>query len=117
MNRLNLQILSNTDNQQIYTMYGGRIKVVSGTKVVNINMNAGYALLFGVDELKALFGDNYAITRLVMTTYNADTIAQAVHFYAPEIWNREVYQYFYPINHSGNMRINYKLEYVYDFEN
>lgn len=117
MNRLNLQILSNTDNQQIYTMYGGRIKVVSGTKVVNINMNAGYALLFGVDELKALFGDNYASTRLVITTYNADTIAQAVHFYAPEIWNREVYQYFYPINHSGNMRINYKLEYVYDFEN
>lgn len=117
MNRLNLQILSNTDNQQIYTMYGGRIKVVSGTKVVNINMNTGYALLFGVDELKALFGDNYAITRLVMTTYNADAIAQAVHFYAPEIWNREVYQYFYPINRSGSMRINYKLEYVYDFEN
>ena len=117
MDRLNLQILSNTDNQQIYTMYGGRVKVVSGTKIVNINMNAGYALLFSVDELKALFGDNYAITRLVITTYNADTIAQAVHFYAPEIWNREVYQYFYPINHSGSMRINYKLEYVYDFEN
>lgn len=116
MDRLNLQILSNTDNQQIYTMYGGRIKVVSGTKVVNINMNTGYALLFGVDELKALFGDNYAITRLVITTYNADTIAQAVHFYAPEIWNREAYQYFYPINHSGSMRINYKLEYVYDFD-
>ena len=110
-------MLLNTDEQQIYTMYGGQIKVVSGTKVVNINMNAGHALLFGVDELKALFGDNYAITRLVITTYNADTIAQAVHFYAPEIWNREVYQYFYPINHSGNMRINYKLEYVYDFEN
>lgn len=110
-------MLLNTDEQQIYTMYGGQIKVVSGTKVVNINMNAGYALLFGVDELKALFGDNYASTRLAMNTYNADTIAQAVHFYAPEIWNREVYQYFYPINHSGNMRINYKLEYVYDFEN
>lgn len=117
MDRLNLQILSNTDNQQIYTMYGGRVKVVSGTKIVNINMNVGYALLFSVDELKALFGDNYAITRLVITTYNADTIAQAVHFYAPEIWNREVYQYFYPINHSGSIRINYKLEYVYDFEN
>lgn len=115
--KLGLQMLLNTDEQQIYTMYGGQIKVVSGTKVVNINMNAGHALLFGVDELKALFGDNYAITRLVITTYNADTIAQAVHFYAPEIWNREVYQYFYPINHSGNMRINYKLEYVYDFEN
>lgn len=110
-------MLLNTDEQQIYTMYGGQIKVVSGTKVVNINMNAGYALLFGVDELKALFGDNYASTRLTMNTYNADTIAQAVHFYAPEIWNREAYQYFYPINHSGNMRINYKLEYVYDFEN
>ena len=115
--KLGLQMLLNTDEQQIYTMYGGRVKVVSGTKIVNINMNAGYALLFSVDELKALFGDNYAITRLVITTYNADTIAQAVHFYAPEIWNREVYQYFYPINHSGSMRINYKLEYVYDFEN
>lgn len=115
--QLGFQMLLNTDAQQIYTMYGGRVKVVSGTKVVNINMNTGYALLFGVDELKALFGDHYAITRLVITTYNADTIAQAVHFYAPEIWNREVYQYFYPINRSGSMRINYKLEYVYDFEN
>lgn len=45
-------MLLNTDVQQIYTMYGGRVKVVSGTMIVNIAMNIGYVKLFSVEQLK-----------------------------------------------------------------
>ena len=111
--KLGFQMLLNTDAQQIYTMYGGRVKVVSGTMVVNIAMNTGYAKLFSVEQLKNWFGTDYTTTRLSVKTYNGDDVAQEVHFYAPEIWNREIFQYFYPINREGGMRVNYKLEYVY----
>jgi hypothetical protein len=106
-------MLLNTDAQQIYTMYGGRVKVVSGTMVVNIAMNIGYAKLFSVEQLKNWFGTNHTTTRLSVKTYNGDSAAQEVHFYAPEIWNGEIFQYFYPANREGPMRVNYRLEYVY----
>lgn len=106
-------MLLNTDEQQIYTMYGGRVKVVSGTMVVNIAMNIGYVKLLSVDQLKNLFGTDYTSTRLSIKTYNGDDVAQEVHFYAPEIWNDEIFQYFYPANKEGAMRVNYKLEYFY----
>lgn len=106
-------MLLNTDAQQIYTMYGGRVKVVSGTMVVNIAMNIGYAKLFSVEQLKNWFGDGYVAPRLSIKTYNGDDVAQEVHFYAPEIWSGEIFQYFYPTNREGGMRVNYKLEYVY----
>lgn len=111
--KLGFQMLLNTDVQQIYTMYGGRVKVVSGTMIVNIAMNIGYVKLFSVEQLKNWFGTDYTTTRLSVKTYNGDDVAQEVHFYAPEIWNREIFQYFYPINREGYMRVNYKLEYVY----
>ena len=88
-------MLLNTDAQQIYTMYGGRVKVVSGTMVVNIAMNIGYAKLFSVEQLKNWFGTDHTTTRLSVKTYNGDSAAQEVHFYAPEIWNGEIFQYFY----------------------
>ena len=110
---LNKNIIKNTDEQQIYTLYGGQVKVVSGTMAVNIAMNIGYAKLFSVEQLKNWFGDDYAASRLGIKTYNGDDVAQEVHFYAPEIWNGEIFQYFYPTNHEGNMRVNYRLEYVY----
>lgn len=110
---LNKNIIKNTDEQQIYTLYGGQVKVVSGTMAVNISMNIGYAKLFSVEQLKNWFGDDYAASRLGIKTYNGDDVAQEVHFYAPEIWNGEIFQYFYPTNHEGNMRVNYRLEYVY----
>ena len=91
-------MLLNTDAQQIYTMYGGRVKVVSGTMIVNIAMNIGYAKLFSVEQLKNWFGTGYTTTRLSVKTYNGDSVAQEVHFYAPEIWNGEIFQYFYPAN-------------------
>lgn len=111
--KLGFQMLLNTDVQQIYTMYGGRVKVVSGTMIVNIAMNIGYAKLFSVEQLKNWFGTGYTASRLSIKTYNGDDVAQEVHFYAPEIWNGEIFQYFYPVNREGPMRINYRLEYVY----
>lgn len=113
LNELNSNIIKNTDEQQIYTLYGGLVKVVSGTMIVNIAMNIGYAKLFSVEQLKNWFGDDHATSRLSIKTYNGDDAAQEVHFYAPEIWSGEIFQYFYPINHEGSMRVNYRLEYVY----
>lgn len=106
-------MLLNTDEQQIYTMYGGRVKVVSGTVVVDIAMNTGYTALFSLEQLKSLFGDDYVAPRLSIKTYNGDDVAQEVHFYAPEIWRGGIFQYFYPANREGKMRVNYRLEYVY----
>ena len=111
--KLGFQMLLNTDEQQIYTMYGGRIKVVSGTKVVDIAMNIGYVALFSIEQLQELFGTDYTTTRLSIKTYNGDDVAQEVHFYAPEIWRGGIFQYFYPANREGPMRVNYRLEYVY----
>ena len=111
--QLGFQMLLNTDAQQIYTMYGGRVKVVSGTMIVNIAMNIGYSKLFSVEQLKNWFGTGYTTTRLSVKTYNGDSVAQEVHFYAPEIWNGEIFQYFYPANREGPMRVNYRLEYMY----
>ena len=110
---LNKNIIKNTDEQQIYTLYGGLVKVVTGTMVVNITMNIGYAALFSVEQLKNLFGTDYTPTRLSIKTYNGDDVAQEVHFYAPEVWNGGIFQYFYPTNREGKMRVNYKLEYFY----
>ena len=106
-------MLLNTDGQQIYTMYGGRVKVVSGANVVNTAMNKGYVALFSPEQLQELFGTNYTATRLSIKTYNGDSVAQEVHFYAPEVWEGAIYQYFYPANREGPMRVNYRLEYVY----
>ena len=111
--KLGFQMLLNTDEQQIYTMYGGRVKVVSGTNVVNTAMNKGYVALFSPEQLQELFGTDYAITRLSVKTYNGDSVAQETHFYAPEVWKGVIYQYFYPANREGPMRVNYRLEYVY----
>lgn len=111
--KLGFQMLLNTDEQQIYTMYGGRVKVVSGTMLVSIAMNIGYAALFPLEQLKSWFGDDYVAPRLSIKTYNGDDEAQEVHFYAPEIWRGGIFQYFYPTNREGKMRVNYRLEYVY----
>ena len=111
--KLGFQMLLNTDAQQIYTMYGGRVKVVSGTKIIDVSRNIGYVRAFSGEELKALFGESFNATRLAVTTYNGDDVAQETHFYEPEIWKGEIFQYFYPTSVEGKMRINYKMEYVY----
>ena len=111
--KLGFQMLLNTDAQQIYTMYGGRVKVVSGTKIIDVSRNIGYVRAFSGEELKALFGESFNATRLTVTTYNGDDVAQETHFYEPEIGKGEIFQYFYPTSVEGKMRINYKMEYVY----
>lgn len=111
--KLGFQMLLNTNEQQIYTMYGGRVKVVSGTKIIDVYRNIGYVRAFSGEELKALFGESFNATRLTVTTCNGDDVAQETHFYEPEIWKGEIFQYFYPTSVEGKMRINYKMEYVY----
>lgn len=111
--KLGFQMLLNTDGQQIYTMYGGRVKVVSGTKVVDTYRDIGYVRAFSGEVLKELFGESFNATRLTVTTCNGDDVAQETHFYEPEIWKGEIFQYFYPTSVEGKMRINYKMEYVY----
>ena len=111
--KLSLSEITDSDEQQIYTLYGGKIKVVSGTTVVNASQNIGYVRVLSNDELKALFGESFNTTRLSVKTYNGDSVAQEVHFYAPEVWKGEIFQYFYPTNIQGPMRINYKMEYKY----
>ena len=111
--KLGFQMLLNTDAQQIYTMYGGRVKVVSGTKIIDVSRNIGYVRAFSGEELKVLFGESFNATRLTVTTYNGDDVAQETHFYEPEIWKGEIFQYFYPTSVEGKMRVNYRLEYVY----
>lgn len=77
------------------------------------DIDNGDAALFSLEQLKSWFGDGYVAPRLSIKTYNGDDVAQEVHFYAPEIWKDGIFQYFYPTNREGKMRVNYRLEYVY----
>lgn len=49
-------LIENTSERQIYTLCGGLIKVVSGTKIVSITKNIGYTRLFSIEELKKCSG-------------------------------------------------------------
>lgn len=112
--KLGFQMLLNTDAQQIYTMYGGKVKVVSGTMIVQAFKDIGYVKIFSAEQLAEWFGSDYSSTCLSITTYNGDDAAQLTHFYAPEIWSDGgIFQYFYPTNIEGSLRVNYRLEYVY----
>lgn len=98
-------LIENTSERQIYTLCGGLIKVVSGTKIVSITKNIGYTRLFSIEELKKMFGSDFTPSRLSITTYNGDDAAQLVHFYTPETWNNsEIFQYFYPIDKEGRSK-------------
>lgn len=60
-----------------------------------------------------MFGSDFTPSRLSITTYNGDDAAQLVHFYIPETWNNsEIFQYFYPIDKEGDLRVNYRLVYI-----
>ena len=81
--------------------------------MIDVSRNIGYVRAFSGEVLKELFGESFNATRLTVTTYNGDDAAQETHFYEPEIWKGEIFQYFYPTSVEGKMRINYKMEYVY----
>lgn len=62
-------MLLNTDEQQIYTMYGGRVKVVSGTMIVNIAMNIGYPPFLRLTPVGSRSLYVFSAVRLLNVTY------------------------------------------------
>lgn len=97
----------------VYTLCGGKIKVVEGSIIVIAAKGVEYVKLFPKATLAKYFGSDFLSARLNITTFNADSYAQDCRYYAPEFYNGDVYQYFYPATKEGQMRINYRMEYVY----
>lgn len=97
----------------VYTLCGGKIKVVEGSIIVIATKGVEYVKLFPKATLVKYFGSDFLYARLNITTFNADSYAQDCRYYAPEFYNGDVYQYFYPATKAGQMRINYRMKYVY----
>ena len=96
----------------MYTLLDGKVKVISGS-VIKTGVGKNYIALFSDEQLKNLFGVTVNTTRLSISTFNGDDVSQTVQFYAPENWQGSIYQYFSsPV--SGNIRINYRIVYVYE---
>ena len=106
------KLIENQRDYQVYTLLDGKVKVISGS-VIKIGVGKNYIALFSNEQLKSLFGVTVDTTRLSVSTFNGDDVSQAVQFYAPENWQGSIYQYFSsPV--SGNIRINYRIVYVYE---
>lgn len=106
------KLIENQIDYQEYTLLGGKVKVISGS-VIKTGVGKNYIALFSDEQLKSLFGVTVDTTRLSVSTFNGDDVSQAVQFYAPENWQGSIYQYFSsPV--SGNIRINYRMVYVYE---
>ena len=106
------KLIENQSDYQVYTLLDGKVKVISGS-VIKTGVGKNYIALFSDEQLKNLFGVTVDTTRLSVSTFNGDDVSQAVQFYAPENWQGSIYQYFSsPV--SGNIRINYRIVYVYE---
>ena len=106
------KLIENQRDYQVYTLFDGKVKVISGS-VIKTGVGKNYIALFSDEQLKNLFGVTVDTTRLSVSTFNGDDVSQAVQFYAPENWQGSIYQYFSsPV--SGNIRINYRIVYVYE---
>ena len=106
------KLIENQIDYQEYTLLGGKVKVISGS-VIRKGAGKNYIALFTAEQLKDYFGVTVNTTRLSISTSNGDDVSQAVQFYAPENWQGSIYQYFSsPV--SGNIRINYRMVYVYE---
>ena len=106
------KLIENQGDYQVYTLLDGKVKVISGS-VIKTGVGKNYIALFSDEQLKNLFGVTVDTTRLSVSTFNGDDVSQAVQFYAPENWQGSIYQYFSsPV--SGNIRINYRIVYVYE---
>lgn len=106
------KLIENQRDYQVYTLLDGKVKVISGS-VIKTGVGKNYIALFSDEQLKNLFGVTVNTTRLSISTFNGDDASQTVQFYAPENWQGSIYQYFSsPV--SGNIRINYRIVYVYE---
>ena len=106
------KLIENQDDYQVYTLLGGKVKVISGS-VIRTGVGKDYIALFTAEQLKSYFDVTVNITRLSVYTFNGDDVSQAVRFYAPENWQGSIYQYFSAVV-SGSIRINYRMVYVYE---
>lgn len=106
------EIIENQDDFQVYTLLGGKVKIISGS-VVKEGAGKDYISLFTAEQLKNCFGVTVATTRLSISTFNGDDVSQPVQFYSPEVWQGSIYQYFNRAV-SGSIRINYRMVYVYE---
>ena len=106
------EIIENQDDFQVYTLLGGKVKVISGS-VIRTGVGKDYIALFNAEQLKDYFGVTVNTIRLSISTYNGDDASQAVQFYSPENWQGSIYQYFSKVV-SGSIRINYRMVYVYE---
>ena len=106
------KLIENQDDYQVYTLLGGKVKVISGS-VIRTGVGKDYIALFTAEQLKSYFGVTVNTTRLSVSTFNGDDTSQAVRFYEPENWQGSIYQYFSsPV--SGSIRVNYRMVYVYE---
>ena len=106
------KLIENQDDYQVYTLLGGKVKVISGS-VIRTGVGKDYIALFAAEQLKSYFDVTVNTTRLSVSTFNGDDASQAVRFYEPENWQGSIYQYFSsPV--SGSIRVNYRMVYVYE---
>lgn len=112
LNGNNNEMIENQIDYQEYTLLGGKVKVISGS-AIRTGVGKNYIALFTAEQLKDYFGVTVNTTRLSISTFNGDDASQAVQFYAPENWQGSIYQYFSAVV-SGNIRINYRMVYVYE---
>ena len=111
LNSKTIQIIKNNTDYQIYTLCGGKIKIVSGSIVKEVQ-GMDYVRLFDTNKIAEIFGDSYSATRLNINTYNGDNEATNTRFLGAEIWQGHLYQYFSQ-KLSCSVRINYRMVYIY----
>ena len=111
LNSKTIQIIKNNTDYQIYTLCGGKIKIVSGSIVKEVQ-GTDYVRLFDTNKIAEIFGDSYSTTRLNINTYNGDNEATNTRFLGAEIWQGHLYQYFSQ-KLSCSVRINYRMVYIY----
>lgn len=111
LNSKTIQIIKNNTDYQIYTLCGGKIKIVSGSIVKEVQ-GTDYVRLFDTNKIAEFFGDSYSTTRLNINTCNGDNEATNTRFLGAEIWQGHLYQYFSQ-KLSCSVRINYRMVYIY----
>lgn len=111
LNSKTIHIIENDNEYQICSLCDGKIKIVSGSIIKEVQ-GTDYARLFDKDKLREIFGNSYYLTRLSINTYNGDNEATNTRFLGVENWQGHLYQYFSQ-KLSCSVRINYRMVYIY----
>lgn len=111
LNSKTIHIIENDNEYQICSLCDGKIKIVSGSIIKEVQ-GTDYTRLFDKDKLREIFGNSYYLTRLSINTYNGDNEATNTRFLGVENWQGHLYQYFSQ-KLSCSVRINYRMVYIY----